>query len=153
MVNGEPIVMTGAEQVFATPDLEPGKKYSYVFRAESPRDGKALTTKKVYVTAGEDTSVDLRMQAAATNAAANVTVMLPVGARLFVDEVPYPAMQEKITFDTPMLEAERTYYYTLKVEAERNGKLYRDSRRVDVLAGREVKVEFKDLPNVHAPQR
>jgi uncharacterized protein (TIGR03000 family) len=151
--NDQPIAMTGTEETFATPDLEPGKKYSYVFKAESLRDGKALATRKVFVMAGEDAQVDLRMQATATDAAAKVTVVLPEDARLYIDDVPYPVIQEKVTFETPKLEADRIYYYTLKAEAVRNGKVYRDSRRVDVAAGREVMVEFKELPSVHAVQR
>jgi uncharacterized protein (TIGR03000 family) len=86
-------------------------------------------------------------------APAKVQVTVPDDTRLFVDNVPYPTMQEKITFDTPQLDADRTYYYTLTVERVRDGKVYRDSRRVDVVAGKETKVEFKDLPIVQAVKR
>ncbi len=84
---------------------------------------------------------------------AQVTVVMPENARLFVDDVPYPTIQEKITFETPKLEANRTFYYTLKAEVVRDGKVYRDSRRVDVAAGKEVKVEFGSLPPLQAAQR
>jgi uncharacterized protein (TIGR03000 family) len=78
---------------------------------------------------------------------------MPEDARLYVDDVPYPTIQEKITFDTPALSPERTYYYTLKAEAVRGGKVYRDIRRVDLIAGRETRVAFKELASVQTVQR
>ncbi len=85
---------------------------------------------------------------------ATVTVLLPEDTRLYVDDVPYPTMQEKVTFETPALAAERTYYYTLKAEVVRDGKVvHRESRRVDVAAGKEVKVEFSSLAAVDAGRR
>jgi uncharacterized protein (TIGR03000 family) len=86
-------------------------------------------------------------------ATAKVTVTMPEDARLYVDNVPYPTIQEKITFDTPALSNERMYYYTLRAEAVRGGKVYRETRRVDLMAGRETRVEFKDLPIVQTAQR
>jgi uncharacterized protein (TIGR03000 family) len=88
-----------------------------------------------------------------TEQTAQVTVLMPENARLFVDDVPYPTIQEKITFETPKLEANRAFYYTLKAEIVRDGKVYRDSRRVDVAAGKEVKVEFGSLPPLQTAQR
>jgi uncharacterized protein (TIGR03000 family) len=93
------------------------------------------------------------MQATARETAANLTVLLPADARLFVDDVPYPAIQEKITFETPKLEPERAYYYTLRAEMVQDGKLYKESRRVDLAAGKEVKVEFTNLLNARTAQR
>ena len=148
-VNDQLVALNGTEESFTTPNLEPGQKYSYVFKSEVMRDGKAVTNvQKVYVTAGEETRVDLRGATVVKMETAKVTVLLPEDAHLYVDDVPYPGTQEKITFETPKLETERTYYYTLKVEVVRDGKMYRDSRRVDVAAGKEVKVEFKDLATV-----
>jgi uncharacterized protein (TIGR03000 family) len=94
-----------------------------------------------------------RAQVITPSATAKVTVLMPEDARLYVDDVPYPTIQDKITFDTPALSSERTYYYTLKAEAIRDGKVYRDIRRVDLIAGRETRVEFKDLRSVHTVQR
>ena len=85
--------------------------------------------------------------------AATVTVLLPTETRLFVDDVAYPGIQDRVTFDTPKLQPERTYFYTLRTETVRDGKVVRDSRRVDVTAGKEVKVEFKDLPVLQSVQR
>jgi uncharacterized protein (TIGR03000 family) len=152
-VNEQPVDLRGTQESFTTPTLEPAQSYLYVFKAESMVDGKPATRiVKAYVAAGEETRVDLRAQAA-KGATAKVSVTLPEGTRLYVDDVPYPATQEKITFETPQLDAERTYFYTLKAERVRDGKVYRDSRRVDVAAGKEVTVEFKDLPTVQAVQR
>ncbi len=153
-VNDQPVALKGSEESFTTPDLEPGRKYSYVIKAEGMGNGERTTTvKKVYVVAGEETRVDLRLQTTAREAAAKVTVLLPEDARLFVDDVPYPAMQEKVTFETPKLEPERNYYYTLRAEVVQDGKVYRDTRRVDLAAGKEVKVEFTNLRNASTAQR
>jgi uncharacterized protein (TIGR03000 family) len=46
---------TAARRVFATPRLEPGRKYYYVLRAEVVRDGKPLSdTKQVIFQAGDE---------------------------------------------------------------------------------------------------
>jgi uncharacterized protein (TIGR03000 family) len=83
---------------------------------------------------------------------ARVTVRLPADARLFVDDVLCPLTSGERTFTTPPLRTGRVYFYTLKAEVVRDGQTRSTSRRIDVEAGKELTVEFKDLP-VQAARR
>jgi uncharacterized protein (TIGR03000 family) len=109
------------------------------------------------VEARREAIVDLRelrpmSQAQPVDSKARVTVRLPEDARLFVDDVLCPLTSGERTFTTPPLEAGRAYYYTLKAEVVRDGRTQSTSRRIDVEAGKEMTVEFKDLP-VQAARR
>ena len=77
---------------------------------------------------------------------AGVTVRLPAGAELFVDGVrcPLPPSGER-TFDTPPLEGNGEYYYTLRAEVLRDGRRLTETRRVDFRPGQHVTVSFGDL--------
>jgi len=56
----QPTQATSAVRRFVSPELEPGKNYSYTLKAELERDGQKLTaTKEVTVRAGETTEVTL----------------------------------------------------------------------------------------------
>jgi uncharacterized protein (TIGR03000 family) len=69
-----------------------------------------------------------------------------------VDDVLCPLTSGERTFTTPPLEVGRAYYYTLKAEVRRDGETRSSNRRIDVEAGKELTVEFKDLP-VQAARR
>jgi uncharacterized protein (TIGR03000 family) len=71
-------------------------------------------------------------------------VQLPRDARLYVDEVYCPLPGESRTFDTPPLDANRKYYYTLTVEVTHDEKPVRVSRRAIVQAGKTTEVNFGD---------
>jgi uncharacterized protein (TIGR03000 family) len=79
-------------------------------------------------------------------APAKLIVELPADARLFVDgqlvSSPTTARRE---FNVPPLEKGQSYFYELKVEAERDGQTVRESRRVILAAGERVTANFKDL--------
>jgi uncharacterized protein (TIGR03000 family) len=141
-VNGQPAERQSAEQVFTTPDLQPGKTYSYDFKAETVRDGQTVTrTQTVTVRAGRESRVDFSDLARA-DAPAHVAIKAPPDARVTVDGVEAPAAMR--SFDTPALEAGRTYYYTVAAEMTRDGRKISESRRVLVSAGQDVSVEFND---------
>ncbi len=141
-VNGQPTERQSAEQVFTTPDLQPGKTYSYDFRAEATRDGKTVTrTQTVIVKAGQESRADFGDLMAA-GAPAHVTITAPADARLTVDGAEVPGSAR--TFSTPTLEAGRTFYYTVTAEMTREGRKVSDSRRVLVSAGQDVSVEFTE---------
>jgi uncharacterized protein (TIGR03000 family) len=56
-----PTQQTGAERVFVSPALEPGKSYTYMVRATWQENGQEVTrTKEVQVQAGRTTAVDFR---------------------------------------------------------------------------------------------
>lgn len=140
IVNGQPTPMKGTQQTFASPDLEPGRTYAYVFRVDAVQDGKPVSrTKRLIVEAGQRAAVDLNEGATDT---ARITVKMPADARLVVDGVTFTAKGGVGTFETPRLEPGRSYYYTLRAEGVRNGQAYTEDKRVVVEAGKEVNVEF-----------
>lgn len=161
--NGQMTRRTAVEQRFRTPALERGKKYSYEIEATATRNGQKYNrTARVIVQAGKIARLDLTrlnaakpaLEKAESTAArpaagkARITVKLPEDAKLYVDGVACPLTSEERSFETPKLTAGRTYYYTLKVEVERDGEKVTDGRRVTLKAGDDVVVEFKDLPKV-----
>lgn len=84
---------------------------------------------------------------------ARVIVRLPSDARLTVDGVDCPLASGNRTFDTPALEPGKKYVYTMKAEVVRDGQTYAETRRVIVEAGKRVKVDFSELPELQAAQR
>lgn len=138
---------TGNEQAFRTPDLTPGYVYTYTFKAQSVRDGQPVSyTKQIRVHAGESLTADFTKWASEGKDTAKVTVKLPSDARLYVDNVLCPLTSATRSFDTPELNAGQRYYYSLKAEVVRDGVMQTARKRVVVEAGKEVTVEFTDLP-------
>lgn len=76
---------------------------------------------------------------------AHITVNLPSDARLWVDDVVCPLTSSTRSFDTPVLQPGQKYYYTLKVEVDRNGQTLSEARRVYVAAGQQVSVDFNSI--------
>jgi uncharacterized protein (TIGR03000 family) len=72
---------------------------------------------------------------------AHVTVVLPQPARLWVNGVLVHAVGRQ-TFETPALERDRRYSYTMKVEVLRDGHTETDTRRVVLAAGKSGTVDF-----------
>ncbi len=106
-VNGQATDRQSAEQIFTTPDLQPGKTYSYDFRAEAVRGGKTVTrTQTVIVKAGQESRADFGDLTAA-DAPAHVTITAPADARLTVDGVEIPGLARM--FSTPPLLAGRCF--------------------------------------------
>ncbi len=57
--NGQAIDRQSAEEIFSTPNLQPGKSYSYDFQAEAVRDGKTVKrTQTVIVQAGRESRAE-----------------------------------------------------------------------------------------------
>jgi uncharacterized protein (TIGR03000 family) len=81
---------------------------------------------------------------------ARVTVVLPRTGRLWVNDLPVHAAGTQ-TFDTPELEPEKVYVYTMKVEQVKFGQRVTETRRVEVRAGQAVKVDFTQ-PASEAPK-
>jgi len=76
---------------------------------------------------------------------AKVIVQLPADAKLFVDDQPIKATEERQTFNTPQLQRGQTYFYEVRAEAVRDGKTVVESKRVLIRAGEEVTVSFPKL--------
>jgi len=146
-IEGQNIPRSTSEETFRTPELEPGSSYTYTFKATVVRDGRTVAfTKQVKVRAGQTSEADFTKLTTEGKDIARVTVKLPAEARLYVDNVPCPLTSATRSFDTPELDVGRTYYYTLKAETIRDGEKRTATKRVVVEAGKQVMVEFADLP-------
>ena len=92
----------------------------------------------------KDDKKDEKKDNAAAGNAAKLTVDLPPGARLFVDNQPVNAAGVK-TFNTPALVKGQAYYYTVRAELVRDGKPVSETRMVIVRAGETSRVAFPEL--------
>ena len=84
--------------------------------------------------------------------AARLTVKVPESAKLWVDDVYCPITSSERSFNTPTLEPGRQYFYTLRLEVEKDGDVVTESRRVFVAAGQRISVDFNS-PTTVAAQR
>ncbi len=153
-VDGQKADLTSAKRSFITPALEAGREYYYTIKAETDRDGGTLSqSRRVIVRAGQVARVDFGDLTGpavtdADSAPAHVTVRLPENARLFVDDVACPQKSRTPSFDTPKLDAGKTYAYTLRVDVDRDGVTHSLTRRVELRAGKRVNVDFTERGSV-----
>jgi uncharacterized protein (TIGR03000 family) len=143
--NGVATNRRSEEEVFLTPDLRPGRTYAYQVKAEAYRDGKKVTrTRRVLVRAGTRSRVDFSDMGTAVASndgeSARVTVLLPQDTRLYIAGKAY-GTTSKQTFTTPRLKKGKSYHYSIKAERLDDGQA--DVRRVNVQAGKEVTVDFR----------
>jgi uncharacterized protein (TIGR03000 family) len=82
-----------------------------------------------------------RRAAQADTAPGSLTVVLPEGALLTVNDVAVNANGRQ-TFPTPPLEKGKAYSYTVKAEMLRDGEVVADTRKVEVAAGKTSTVDF-----------
>jgi len=76
---------------------------------------------------------------------ATITVKLPPGATLYVDDRKSPSQEPVRSFSTPPLPAGREYAYLLKAEVVRNGQPETLTQKVPFRAGERVIVDFTSL--------
>lgn len=86
-----------------------------------------------------------RDEAASLGDKARVVVRVPADARLWVDQVECPLSGTVRSFDTPNLDPQQSYSYTLRVAIERNGQTVQEARRVSLTPGQQVDVDFSDV--------
>ena len=72
-------------------------------------------------------------------------VDVPADAKLYIDDHAMKTPSEHRAYQTPDLEPGQTYYYEVRVEVERDGKLLSETRRVLLRAGQEVHADFSDV--------
>jgi len=130
----------------ASPELARGRTFSYTFEAELSRGGQRFAEKKIIlVQAGRRLELDFtglgRRAAQADTAPGSLTVVLPEGALLTVNDVAVNANGRQ-TFPTPPLEKGKAYSYTVKAEMLREGEVVADTRKVEVAAGKTTTVDF-----------
>lgn len=76
---------------------------------------------------------------------ATITVKLPQGASLYVDDRKSPSADPVRTFSTPALPQGREFAYVLKAEVTRNGQPETLTQKVPFRAGERVVVDFTSL--------
>ncbi|MFO0796304.1 MAG: TIGR03000 domain-containing protein [Gemmataceae bacterium] len=79
------------------------------------------------------------------DARATITVKLPPGAALYVDNNRNPSTESTRRFTTPPLPAGREFAYLLRVEVTRNGQPEQLSQKVAFRAGEHTEVDFSSL--------
>ncbi len=75
---------------------------------------------------------------------ARLVIDVPADAKLYIDDQLMKTQSEKRVFRTPVLEAGATYYYILRVEVTRDGKELRETRRITLKAGDEIREAFTE---------
>jgi uncharacterized protein (TIGR03000 family) len=78
---------------------------------------------------------------------ARLVVHLPPQARLTIDDYPTMSRTDTRVFNTPPLQPDKTYTYTLRAELNRDGRFIRTTKTVEVKAGElsEVTIRFGNV--------
>lgn len=152
-VQGQEMKTEGASPfAFTTPVLDRGGKYSYEMKVVSLRNGEELSqTKRVILTAGKNENVafdNLKVQIPENRA--RVVVQLPKEARLWVDSVELKDKAAERAFNTPKLEQNQRYFYTMKAELNLDGEKKTETKRIEVIAGKRFVVKFEKLNELQA---
>ena len=73
---------------------------------------------------------------------ATITVKLPAGATLYVDDRKSPSHELVRSFSTPPIPTGRDFAYLMKAEIHRNGQVETFTQKVPFRAGERVEVDF-----------
>lgn len=76
---------------------------------------------------------------------ATITVKLPPGATLYVDDRRSPSTEPVRRFSTPLLPPGRDFSYLMKAEVVRNGQMETFTQKVPFRAGERVEVDFTNV--------
>lgn len=144
--NGQLTTLTSSVRDFTTPTLERGHDFQYAMKVEYVRDGKTVTESQVVrVRAGQVSVVDFADQSVAATATSKVTVQVPQGAKLFVENQPRNIVSGKNEFETPKLQKGAEYTYSFRVELAKDGKNQSQTQRVSFKAGEPINVDFREI--------
>jgi len=78
-------------------------------------------------------------------AKAILTVELPADAKLYIGEQLMTSSAATRSFSTPELEPGRSYNFTLRAEAVRDGKTFRESKKIVLRAGEQFQTSLTNL--------
>lgn len=78
-------------------------------------------------------------------AMAHITIELPKNAKLYVQGQQMDIDSTKQEFVTPALERNTRYSYTMKVEADLDGEMISETKKVGVQAGQALNVNFREM--------
>lgn len=79
------------------------------------------------------------------DAKASVVVRVPANAKVFIDNYPMKSTSTERVFTTPALQPGESYFYTIRVVVEKDGKEFEEVRRVSVRAGETSRLAFENL--------
>jgi len=129
-----------------TPTQEPPKaapkSNPEAYASVSPNPGSATSGS---ATSGSSASGSPKTDSPAGGDRATITVKLPPGATLYVDDRKSPSNEPVRQFTTPPLPAGREFAYLLKAEVVRNGQPETVTQKVPFRAGERVTVDFTSL--------
>jgi uncharacterized protein (TIGR03000 family) len=74
---------------------------------------------------------------------ARLTIEVPTGAKLFIDDQLMKGTATKRKFYTPKLEPGQRYYYMVRVEMERDGRTVSEEKKVVLTGGDQIAAEFR----------
>ena len=80
-----------------------------------------------------------------SNNTASILVKVPANAKVFIDDYLMKSTSSERLFTSPELEPGRSYYYTIRVVIEKDGKPQEESRRVQIRAGETSWLAFDAL--------
>ncbi|MGE3804669.1 MAG: TIGR03000 domain-containing protein [Gemmataceae bacterium] len=78
------------------------------------------------------------------NEQARIIITVPEGAKLYIDNKLMKTEGTERVFRTPVLDSKQTYFYEVRTEVMRDGKMHTDAQRVVFKSGQEVRAEFKE---------
>jgi len=154
-VEGQLVQLDPKTNSFTTPQLPATEDFVYTLKVEAVRDGRVVTeSKDVHIRAGQVARVDfgaaqqapvaVRVQEAVP-VTSRITVRLPENARLYVNDKQLTLNPTTQSFETPQLQAEREYSYTMRAEVVREGRVVTDTKQVVFRAGKPATVDFSEL--------
>jgi len=107
-----------------------------------PMEARPIDSKPII----EIKPIDVKpLKTMAEPAKAAVVVRVPTGAKVYIDGNLMQSRSAERTFTTPAIEPGNSYYYTLRVVVEKDGKEVEDVRRVSVKAGEISRLDFDNL--------
>jgi uncharacterized protein (TIGR03000 family) len=75
---------------------------------------------------------------------AKLLIKLPANAKLFIDDMPVKTALGVQLLDTPALEPDKVYFYTVRIEVMRDSQPLSETRRILIRAGQVARLEFKE---------
>ena len=80
-----------------------------------------------------------------TPTSARILIDVPENAKLYIDGQPVKDVRGERMFYTPTLNAGEKYYYDVRIETVKDGKVISESKRLIVRAGDSIRESFKGL--------
>jgi uncharacterized protein (TIGR03000 family) len=145
-VNDTRTKTTGSERRYVSRDLKPGQNYTYTVRAEFTRDGKLVTaTKSATLRAGGSAQLAFTTTSAVDSPpVTTLKVHVPDDAKVILAGAETKQTGSDRIYSTTQLSAGETWEnYTIRVEAERDGRVVAQERTISLTAGDVEELTFE----------